>query len=175
LLLGNTEPMDQDPNWYAVYTKSRQEKKLTAKLTDRGLEAWIPLRKTLKQWSDRKKWVDEVLVRSYVFVRILPVQYDAVLSNPGAVRFVWFNGKPAVIPGRQIDLLKLVTGTGTEVSTVPCNLAPGTPVRVIGGPLAGITGELVNSGKKDQVVVRIDHITTALSLTISPHLLEEVT
>jgi transcription antitermination factor NusG len=166
--------MDQGPNWYAVYTKSRQEKKLAGKLVERGIEAWIPLRRTLKQWSDRKKWVEEVLVRSYVFVRITPVQYDSVLSHPGAVRFVWFDGKPAVIPQSQIELLKLVTGTGTEVSSVPCNLAPGTPVRVIGGPLSGITGELINTGKKDQVVVRIDHITTALLLTISPQLLEVV-
>jgi transcriptional antiterminator RfaH len=167
--------MDQGPNWYAVYTKSRQEKKLAERLVTRGIEAWIPIRKTLKQWSDRKKWVEEVLVRSYVFVRIFPASYDAVLNNPGVVRFIWFNGKPAVIPDNQITMLKLVTGSAAVITPVPCNFEPGTPVRVIAGPLSGITGELINIDKKDQVIVRIDHITTALSLTISPQLLEAVT
>lgn len=167
--------MEHPKHWYAVYTKSRQEKKLVARLADRGVEAWIPLQKTLKQWSDRKKWVEEVLIRSYVFVHIVPAQYDAVLNNPGAVRFIWFNGKPAVIPDSQIELLKLVSGSGEEIHALPCNFAPGTPVRVIGGPLSGITGELVKVDKQDHVVVRIDHISTMISMSISPHLLEMVT
>jgi transcriptional antiterminator RfaH len=169
------EPMDPTPCWYAVYTKSRHEKKLAGKLNEKGIEAYIPLRKTLKQWSDRKKAVEEVLIRSYVFVKILPTQYDTVLGYPGAVRFIWFSGKPAVIPDRQIALLKLVTGTGTEVTAVPCNLKPGTPVRVIAGPLQGLTGELIINAKGNNVVLRIDHVTTALMLTISPNLLERVT
>jgi transcription antitermination factor NusG len=167
--------MDQTLHWYAVYTKSRQEKKLAATLAERGIEAYVPVQKTLRQWSDRKKVVDEVLIRSYVFVRILPGQYDTVLGYRGAVRFIWFNGKPAMIPDQQILLLKLVTGTGTEITVLPSNLEPGMPVRVIAGPLAGITGELINIDRKDQVVVRIDHINTLLSLTISSHLLEVVT
>ena len=166
--------MEQDYRWYAVYTKSRQEKKLAGRLTDRGIEAWIPLRKTLKQWSDRKKLVEEVLVSSYVFVRIGAGQYDTVLNNPGAVRFIWFGGKPAPIPDRQIEMIKLVTGSDAEVTPVVCNLEPGTPVRVIAGPLQGLSGELIAHAKKNNVVVRIDHITTALSLTISPQLLERV-
>jgi transcription antitermination factor NusG len=167
--------MDPTPCWYAVYTKSRHEKKLAGRLSERGIEAYIPLRKTLKQWSDRKKPVEEVLIRSYVFVKILPAQYDTVLGHPGAVRFIRFNGRPAVIPGRQIELLKLVTGSGTEVTPLPCNLEPGTPVRVMAGPLSGLTGELLKNTKGNNVVIRIDHVTIALSLTISPQLLEVVT
>jgi transcriptional antiterminator RfaH len=166
--------MEQGYHWYAVYTKSRQEKKLSGRLNDRGIEAWIPLRKTLKQWSDRKKWVEEVLVRSYVFVRILPSSYDAVLNNPGAVRFVWFNGGPAVIPDNQIEMLKLVTGTGGEMTAIPCNFEPGMPVRVVAGPFLGLTGELIVTSKKQTVILRIDHLGTAISLTISPQLLEVV-
>jgi transcriptional antiterminator RfaH len=169
------EPMDPTPCWYAVYTKSRHEKKLAGRLCEKGIEAYIPLRKTLKQWSDRKKSVEEVLIRSYVFVKILATQYDSVLAQPGAVRFIWFSGKPAVIPDRQIELLKLVTGTGADVSVVPCNLEPGTPVRVIAGPLSGLTGELLKNAKGNNVVIRIDHVTIALLLTISPQLLEVVT
>ena len=58
------------PHWFAVYTKSRNEKKVYERLIDEGYEAYLPLQKRLKQWSDRKKWVEEPLLRSYVFVKI---------------------------------------------------------------------------------------------------------
>ena len=62
--------MDENP-WYAVYTKSRYEKKLADNLREKGIEAYVPLRKVVRQWSDRKKLVAEPLIRSYCFV-ILP-------------------------------------------------------------------------------------------------------
>jgi transcriptional antiterminator RfaH len=164
--------MEHPLRWYALYTKSRQEKKLASILTDRGIEAYTPLRKTLKQWSDRKKMVEEPLIRSYVFVKISRLSYDMVLNTPGAVRFIWFGGEPASIPDRQIDLLKMVTGTGGDLSVVPSGMAPGTPVRVIAGPLAGITGELMTVAGKYRVIVRIDHLEHALSLSIPAALLD---
>jgi transcriptional antiterminator RfaH len=57
-------------NWYAVYTKSRAEKKLHAQLSDKSINSFLPLRKELKLWSDRKKWVEEPLLPSYLFVQI---------------------------------------------------------------------------------------------------------
>ena len=86
--------MEHPSRWYAVCTKSRFEKKLAEKLNSKGIEAYTPVRKTLKQWSDRKKWVDEVLIRSYVFVRITPLQYDTVLNTPGAVRMCGWKASP---------------------------------------------------------------------------------
>jgi transcriptional antiterminator RfaH len=165
----------EDPlRWYALHTKSRQEKKLATRLTDRGVEAYTPLRKTLKQWSDRKKMVEEPLIRSYVFVKINRLSYDMVLNTPGAVRFIWFGGEPAAIPDRQIDLLKRVTGTAADVSVIPSGMGPGTPVKVIVGPLSGLTGELISVAGKRRVIVRIDHLDQALSLSIPAALLERV-
>ena len=34
----------------------------------KGIESYLPLKKVLKQWSDRKKWVEEPLFRSYIFI-----------------------------------------------------------------------------------------------------------
>jgi transcriptional antiterminator RfaH len=167
-------PLEHPLRWYALYTRSRQEKKLGGRLESKGIETYIPLHKTLRQWSDRKKLVAEPLLRSYVFVRIPATQYDLVLSTPGAVRFVWFSGGPAAIPDRQISLLKLVAGAGEEVEVLPNSLAPGKAVRVLAGPLAGLTGELVHTAGRNRVVVRIDHLDSALSLIIPSSLLEMV-
>jgi transcription antitermination factor NusG len=90
--------MEHQAHWYAVYTKPRSEKKLADLLNDKGIEAYLPMRRTLKQWSDRKKMVDEPLITSYVFVHVFRKNYFEVLNTPGAVKYIWFCGKPAVIP-----------------------------------------------------------------------------
>jgi transcription antitermination factor NusG len=163
--------MDHPLNWYAVYTKPRNEKKLVGRLQEKGIEAYIPLRKTLKQWSDRKKFVEEPLITSYAFVCIRMDQYQDVLNTPGAVRFIWFSGKPAVIPGSQIHTLKLITGSGVEIECVPDTMLKGSMVRITTGALKGFTGELVNFAGKHKVVLRIDHLDKVFLLTISHHLL----
>ena len=58
-----------EKTWYALYTKSRNEKKAHSALVSSGIDSFLPLIKNLKQWSDRKKWVEEPLFRSYLFVQ----------------------------------------------------------------------------------------------------------
>jgi len=166
--------MDDSAKWYAVYTRSRNEKKVAERLVNEGIEAYVPLRKVLHQWSDRKKWVEEPLIRSYVFVKILPEQYYDVLNTPGAVRYVFFSGKAATIPDRQIEILKIITGSNTDAIAIPGKIKPGTPVKVIAGALLGLTGEMIRKSGKNNVVVRIDHLEQVLMLTITPALLEIV-
>lgn len=161
-------------HWYAVYTKSRQEKALMERLTEAGIEAYVPLQKAVRQWSDRKKLVELPLIRSYCFVKIEPRQQYDVLNTPGAVRYVWFSGKPAPIPDRQIDMLRVITGTDVPVDTVTGSFQPGNRVRVIAGPLTGIEGELIRIAGRNRVVIRIEHLDQALALTISPLLIEEI-
>jgi transcriptional antiterminator RfaH len=164
--------MENQSHWYAVYTKPRSEKKLADRLNDKGIEAYLPMRRTLKQWSDRKKMVNEPLISSYVFVNIFRDHYFDVLNTPGAVKYIWFCGKPAAIPETQIDTLKLILGQEPEIDCISAGLLQGTRVKVTSGPLKELTGELLSYAGKHRVMVRVDHIDKALLLTISPHLLE---
>ena len=162
----------QSPPWYAVYTRSRSEKRLMEVLTARGIEAYVPVRKVMKQWSDRKKVIEEPLIRSYCFVKVDPPQYQDVLRAPGAVRYVWFSGKPASIPEWQIQTLKAITRSDFEVECLPDTFQPGIQVRVTTGPLKDLHGELVDISRKKRVIVRIDHLNQVIKLSISPMLLE---
>ena len=114
--------------WYAVYTRSRWEKRLMELLTAKGIEAYVPLRKVIHKWSDRNKLVDEPLIRSYCFVKVGEKDYFEVLNTPGAVRYIWFSGKPAAIPERQINTLRAVTGAAVEVECIADNFQPGVHV-----------------------------------------------
>ena len=158
--------------WHAVYTRSRFEKRLMELLVAKGIEAYVPMRKVMHQWSDRRKWVEEPIIRSYCFVKVDATDYYEVLNTPGAVRYIWFSGKPATIPERQIDILRAITGTDVEVHCLPDTFLPGTRVIITAGPLQGLTGELVNISNKKKIIVRIDHLNQVITLTISPMLIK---
>lgn len=154
------------PHWVAAYTKPRNEKKVLERLVGAGVEAYLPLQRTLKQWSDRKKWVEEPLLRSYIFVRITEREYYHVLGIPGMVRYVMFEGKAAPIPDKQIDMLKLFMGMDVETEVVEEEILSGEMVEIVGGKLAGFSGEMLRHNGKNKVVVRLEHISHSILITL---------
>lgn len=160
--------------WFALYTKSRNEKKVHEQLVARGIESFLPMQKILKQWSDRKKWVEEPMIRSYVFVRITEREYFEVLNTPGAVRFIFFEGKAAMIPDWQIVAIKHILVSGEDVEVSDQHFEAGDKVMITRGPFHDIPGELVNFKGSRKVVIRIDHIGHSLLLTISPGNLKRI-
>ncbi len=103
-------------HWYAAYTHSRAEKKVARELEKQGIEHYLPLIKTLKQWTDRKKKVEEPLIRSYIFVHITEKEYMDVLHTAGVMTIVRFSGKPVAIPDWQIENLKILLGTSLPIT-----------------------------------------------------------
>lgn len=155
-----------EARWYAAYTKPRNEKKVYARLLSSGIEAYLPLQRRLKQWSDRKKIVEEPIFRSYIFVRISQKDYFNVLNIPGIVRYITFEGKAVPIPAKQIDQIKLLLEQNIDIEVVEEKLEPGTIVEVRFGTLMGLMGELIEHQGKKKVVVRIDHISHSLLVTL---------
>lgn len=154
-------------NWYAVYTHPRAEKKAHAELLAKGINTYLPLLRTLRQWSDRKKWVEEPLFKSYLFVYISQKEYINVLNTPGIVRFVTFEGQAVPVPPRQIEAIRFYLSESTpEELPDPASLVPGQEVKVIRGPLMGLAGELVELKGQQKVRIRIDALGQFLNLTI---------
>lgn len=154
--------------WFAIYTNPRAEKKVHAGFLDKGIESYLPLQRTLKIWSDRKKWVEEPLFRSYIFVYISEKEYFDILSTPGVVRYVTFEGKAVPVPQRQIDAIRYYLSEETPESLSPDTaFNPGQPVEISRGPLRGLTGELVSVQGRQKVRIRIEAVGQFISLTIS--------
>jgi transcription antitermination factor NusG len=93
-------------HWYAIYTKPRWEKKVHALLTEKKIESYCPLNKVRKKWSDRMKTVEEPLFKSYVFARVNEDEQTKVRLTPGVMNFVYWQGKPAIIPAREIETIR---------------------------------------------------------------------
>jgi len=162
------------PKWYAIYTNPRAEKQVYARLAEAGVETFLPLQKTYRQWTDRKKLVEKPLLSSYVFVKVVPKQFPSVYKTIGVVKFISFEGHPVAIPQNQIDNLKLLIDSDAEIEVTSEVLAKGNKVKVMSGSLIGLTGELVSFGGRKRVVVRIDKLEQNIVVTIPVTFLTKV-
>ncbi len=165
---GNVIPLKKStqPKWYAIYTHPRAEKQVRDRLIEAGIEVFLPLQKTYRIWSDRKKLVEVPLLSSYVFVRVCPVSFVKVYQTHGVVRFVSFEGQPAPIPQKQIDNLRLLINSNAEIEVSSEKFEQGDAVEVVRGSLIGLTGELIEIGSHKRVIVRIDKLDQNLILNI---------
>lgn len=137
-----------ETKWYAVYTKSRWEKKVADQLTKLNIENYCPLNKVVRKWSDRKKVIEEPLFTSYVFVKINDKQMNSLRSVFGLVNFVYWLGKPAVIQDSEIDLIKTFLKNHNDVKIEQANLNIHDKVKVIDGPFVEMEGNVVAIKKK---------------------------
>ena len=93
-------------NWFVLFTKPRNELKVTERLTSIGIEAYTPCRIEVRQWSDRKKKVLVPLLPSMVLVSLQDKQVDQVFEVPGVVRYLFEHGKRAKVSNEEVLAMK---------------------------------------------------------------------
>jgi transcription antitermination factor NusG len=154
-------------SWYALYTRSRHEKKLLAELSDRSIEVFLPMREVLSRWKDRRKRIWIPLFPGYIFLRqenTAPNRYR-VLNIPGAVRFIGFNEVATPVPDGQIEGIRRFLESNLSVDPYPY-IKVGRRVEVIAGPLKGIQGKLIKKKGRFRFVLQVDLIRQAVSVEI---------
>jgi transcriptional antiterminator RfaH len=164
--------MSKEQGWYVIYTAPRSEKKVSERLRSQGITHYLPLQKTLKSWSDRKKWVEEPVFRSYVFVFISLAEYYSVLNISGVVRFVSFGGAAVTVPAYQMDMIRQILLDASCFDLVQEPLARGMPVEITAGPLLGAYGQLVQFRGEKRVAVRVHYTGSTLLVNVEEKFIE---
>lgn len=149
--------------WYVIYTKSNYEKKVYNTLKNE-FDVFLPINKTVKQWSDRKKVVEKPLFKSYIFVH-LKNEKDRLraLKVDGAYSYVSIGGKPAMVTDKEIKSMKLFIGELSEVQLAPFEICIGQKRKINFGPFSGYDCLIVDYNGKEKVVVRIDSLKCCIS------------
>jgi transcription antitermination factor NusG len=160
--------------WFALYTKSRAEKRVYNWLQEKGIETYLPLEKKLKQWSDRKKWVEEPLIRSYIFVHVQRKDLLFAVQTPGVVWAVKFRGQPEAIPEAQINAIKLLLNADAPFEVSVEHFAKGEKVEVSRGKLKGLRGELIEHVNQKKVLIRLETIQQNILVHIHPAFLDKL-
>jgi len=153
--------------WYAIFTKPRSEKKVLQRMLDYEIEAFLPLIKTIRQWSDRKKTLEVPLIPSYVFVKMPEKDLYKTLPIQGTVNVLKHLGKPAKIRDVEIENLRILSGNGSDHQvTNKIDISSGDEVEVINGPFMGLIATCVNDGKNHRVIVNIDALGSCFNVNI---------
>ncbi len=164
----------ENEKWKAIYTSSRQEKKVAAYLEKFEIENYLPIYKSLRFWKDRKKWVEMPLFNGYVFVRPTDIQRDKVLQIPGVVKFLRYNSDDALIPERQINLIKELIEFGYTVSEYSNMdaLETGDVAEILGGPLIGREAEIMKIGDDAFILVTIEAMNQSVMVKLPKEILK---
>lgn len=162
-------------NWYVVYTRPRWEKKLHDGLLRQDLESFLPTYITIRQWSDRKKKVELPLFTSYLFVHVSKKEYYKVLNTDGAVKYIYYQGKPATVSEEIIDSIKRLINSNVEFEIVSQKLPIGTKVIIKEGILKGIIGEIIQYKGSLRACIRVDQIDKSIFVSIPLNACEEIT
>ena len=157
--------------WYPVCTNPRAEKKACQALINKGIEAYLPLQRQQKQWSDRKKWVEEPFIKSYLFVHIKEHEQAEVLMTKGIARFIYFSGKIAAMPDRQLNELKLLIASPYELEVTEEDLQPGETIIIKAGPLKGLKGEIISYRSQKQLALRLENLGYSIIVHVSASLI----
>ncbi|MDI6804526.1 MAG: UpxY family transcription antiterminator [Bacteroidota bacterium] len=154
-------------NWIALYTRSRHEQSVARQLTLYGIESFVPMRKELHKWSDRKRLVDVPLMPSYVFAYLPLNEHHQVFGVPGIVRIVMFNKRVAIVNPSEIELLRKVCRTENPVSVKTLKFCVKDEVEIISGLFAGYRGTVVQFGKNYKVGIQIKEIDYSVVVDVS--------
>jgi transcription antitermination factor NusG len=154
--------------WFAVRTRSRQEKAAAVMLALLGVTHFLPLKTERRQWSDRKQTVSLPLFGGYLFVKIELPGGDKlrVLKIPGVAGFVGNSKGPVPVPDHQIEAVRAVVAAGLDCTVHPL-LEEGGRVRVLRGVLAGVEGRLLRMNSSSRLVISIELIHRSLAVTIA--------
>jgi len=166
--------MEAPKRWYALYTKPRWEKKVYKSLQQKNIEAYCPLNKVKRKWSDRIKTIEEPLFKSYVFVKVAELEKTAVRFVDGVLNFVYWNGKPAVVKDEEIIEIMKFLSEYEDVQVTSIDIKPADKVMLNSGVMMGATGHVLRVLGSNTVEVRIESLGFLLTAKFDKKSLSKV-
>src|SRR5688572_29524649 len=153
--------------WYLIYTKPRHEKKVHARLTELKVNSFLPIRKTLRNWHDRRKYIDEPLFPSYVFIYLNDVQnYYNGMEVESALYYVKIGKEMARVSDTVVNNIRIATQQEKDIEVSDTFFQPGHKVVISQGALTGLTCEVVENDNKQKLLVRVELLQRNILLSL---------
>lgn len=155
----------KEKKWFVLYTKPNFEKKVFSKLTDIGVETYLPLRTTIRKWSDRKKRIEAPLFPGYIFILGNEKERFEALSVSGVVRSVMFRNEPATLRDEEIENIKKLIRSDKILETSQ-TVVLGAAVRITSGPLKDVRGVITEIKGKKYFTLVLESINSSIFVDV---------
>ena len=163
-MLKNTQ---SERKWLVVKTKANAEKKVADRLQLNGVEVYLPLYTTTKQWSDRKKKVQKPLISSTVFVHVEEKERELLWNVVGISGMLYYLGKPALVREEEIIILQQMLQEGIcESVELSSTLIEGQEVEITGGDFKGLRGIVLEEVNAQKVVIALQRLGAQVVFTL---------
>ena len=171
----NLAPMVDTPQWYAIHTRARHEKKVAIELAAAGIEVFLPVLRRRHRWSDRFKIVELPLFPCYIFAHTCPSSdfRFMLFKNGSIVGLLGNRGYGTPIPEEQLQSVRRVLDNGLSIASHPF-VKIGQRVRVRGGALHGVEGVLAGNNGGRRLVLSINAIQRSIAITLEGYDLEPI-
>jgi transcriptional antiterminator RfaH len=155
--------------WFVAYTKPRHEKKLAARLTQIGINTFLPVMKSIRIWKDRKKRIDMPLFPSYLFIYLTDIQsyYDG-LKTDGCIYYLKTGTEIARVSDKIIDNIRMLIDNNVSLKVINEQFHPGQEIMIKQGALAGLNGEVVQVNGCKSLLIRVKLLQRNLLVTLPP-------
>ena len=163
----------EEKAWYVVRTASRAEKVVGERLLALGIENYVPVKRELRQWKTRRKWVEDVILKGFVLVRTTTKERGKVFDAVGVVRFLYFDKKLAVVTDREIEVLRVVCGMKSVVIGKK-GFVSGDEVEIIDGPLIGMAGRLTTDESGGKICIYLPELGLFASINIEIRMVRKI-
>jgi transcriptional antiterminator RfaH len=172
LLTGSEFPSNEDTHWWAVYTRSRQEKELMRGLRVLEIPFYCPIvPHRTRSPSGRVRTSYIPLFSNYLFMYSDGFdRYRALQTNLISKTIEVADFQELTRDLRQIQRLIEV---GAPL-TIEARLQPGTRVRIKHGPMAGITGVILKREGQSHLQVAVNFLQQGASVKLEDFQVEEV-
>jgi transcription antitermination factor NusG len=164
--LSESNLFESDAAWHALRVRPRREKAVTAAISGKEYETFLPVHRQSRQWSDRAKILEVPLFPGYVFCRGDFARKPRLVSTPGVIGILNFAGIPAVISEAEINGLKAVVRSGVLIEPWQF-VCEGERVRVHKGLLSGVEGILIRTKGDYRVVLSVEMICRSVAVEVS--------
>lgn len=155
------------PRWYAVQTRSNQEKIACKELSGRGLECFLPIYETAGRRKDRRVLLTRPLFPGYLFVRMPAADKMRVIVARSVVGVLCNRPVRDAVDDHQVACLQ--QNLAAKRAEPHKYLPIGRKVTIVSGPFVGLEGVLIQHRcAKNRVVVLLPAIMNAFSIEVEP-------
>ncbi len=157
---GTNDREAQPKFWIAALVQMNCERKVEVKLNKLGFETYLPMQKVERQWSDRKKIIERIVIPMVVFIRVASKEDATIRTYSFIHKLLTLPGTKGIsspIPDEQIEKLRYLLANAESEVVIVSELKLGDAVRITRGALKGLEGQLcmIDEGKP-MVGIRIN-------------------
>ncbi|MEO8666561.1 MAG: UpxY family transcription antiterminator [Ignavibacteria bacterium] len=158
----------EQKKWYVLQTKPRNEKLVLKQVEQKGIEVFAPFIQKIRIWSDRKKKIDVPLFSGYVFIRgIEEERVRAITNTTGALRYIYFEKRPACVSDREIELIKQTLIAPEKISIEEKKIKKGDQIIVSFGIFKGMKGFVNEFRGNYKLTVNLEELSYSFSIILN--------